>query len=157
MPLKIFIDTEFTDVENPQLISIGMVSDTGDEFYAEVPYDVGACTDFVRETVIPQLGKEPDALMDKDALSEAITHWLARVRRANDTVVICYDFETDWNLLYAVLDGNVPSWCHRRLVAVQINELLRHEYRKQNAQSAHHALHDARANCYAFRESRSKS
>jgi hypothetical protein len=37
MPLKVFIDTEFTDFIDPYLISIGLVAATGDEFYAEVP------------------------------------------------------------------------------------------------------------------------
>jgi len=33
----IFIDTEFTNFSNPQLISIGLAASTGEEFYAEVP------------------------------------------------------------------------------------------------------------------------
>jgi hypothetical protein len=157
MPLNVFIDTEFTDFLDPQLISIGMVTDTGDEFYAELPVDAQACSQFVQETVIPQLGKDSHALMSKDALSTAIMRWLEHVRRNHDTVVICYDFQIDWDLFYDVLDTRVPPWCQHRLVAVQISELLRYEYRKKHGYSAHHALHDARANCYAFRETRNKS
>jgi len=40
MATKIFIDTEFTDFIDPQLISIGLVSEFGEEFYAEVPYEL---------------------------------------------------------------------------------------------------------------------
>jgi len=37
MPLKVFIDTEFTDFLDPQLISIGLVAQSGEKFYAELP------------------------------------------------------------------------------------------------------------------------
>lgn len=36
MTIKIFIDTEFTDFVDLKLISIRMVAETGEEFYAEV-------------------------------------------------------------------------------------------------------------------------
>ena len=43
MSFKIFIDTEFTDFIDIHLISIGMVAQSGEEFYAEVPYPHGSC------------------------------------------------------------------------------------------------------------------
>lgn len=36
MPLNVFIDTDFTDFLDPQLISIGLGAHSGDEFYAEL-------------------------------------------------------------------------------------------------------------------------
>lgn len=59
--MLVFIDTEFTDFVNPQLISIGMVADSGEEFYAEVPFSDDRCSEFVRETVIPLLNQYPNA------------------------------------------------------------------------------------------------
>jgi hypothetical protein len=35
--MNVYLDTEFTDLMNPILRSIGMIADTGEEFYAEVP------------------------------------------------------------------------------------------------------------------------
>jgi hypothetical protein len=35
--INVYLDTEFTDLMNPILRSIGMIADTGEEFYAEVP------------------------------------------------------------------------------------------------------------------------
>jgi hypothetical protein len=64
MPLKIFLDTEFTDFIDTHLISLGMAAESGEEFYAEVPYPSEACSDFVREAVIPLLGRIPDAACD---------------------------------------------------------------------------------------------
>lgn len=46
--MRIFIDTEFSDFVNPELISIGLVTESGnDEFYAELPVDQSRCNDFV--------------------------------------------------------------------------------------------------------------
>ena len=53
--MLIFIDTEFTDFFDPKLISIGMVADSGEEFYAEVLFPDAACSAFAREAVIPLL------------------------------------------------------------------------------------------------------
>ena len=36
--MLVFIDTEFTNFHNPKLISIGLASETGETFYAEIPY-----------------------------------------------------------------------------------------------------------------------
>jgi len=152
MPFNVFIDTEFTDFLDPQLISIGLVAETGEEFYAELPYDIKACSAFVKEAVLPLLGYAPHAEASKDEMYEKITQWLSVVRPAGEDVFICYDYQTDWDLFYDVLDGCVPPWCKRRLVADRINEALRYEYHKKNALPEHHALNDAKANRYAFSE-----
>jgi DNA polymerase III epsilon subunit-like protein len=52
----VFIDTEFSDL-NPykgELISIGMVKQTGEELYLELEYD-GEVSAFVTENVLPKL------------------------------------------------------------------------------------------------------
>ncbi|MDR6397475.1 hypothetical protein [Herbaspirillum seropedicae] len=51
MAFNVFIDTEFTDFLDPQLISIGLITESGEEFYAELPYDIKACSAFVKEAV----------------------------------------------------------------------------------------------------------
>ncbi|WP_075256805.1 3'-5' exoribonuclease [Herbaspirillum camelliae] len=152
MKLNVFIDTEFTDFLDPQLISIGLVAETGEEFYAELPYNIGECSEFVKAAVLPLLGYAPHAEVSKGELYGRITQWLRLVRPTDAEIHICYDYQTDWDLFYDVLNGRVPPWCKRRLVADRINELLRYEYHKKNALPEHHALNDARANCYAFRE-----
>lgn len=152
MALNVFIDTEFTDFIDTQLISIGLVAETGEEFYAEVPYDIQECSEFVKAAVLPLLGYAPGAEMTKDGLYVKMMQWLRIVRPADSEIYICYDYQTDWDLFYDVLDGQVPNWCKKRLVADRINELLRYEYHQNNALPEHHALNDARANCYAFRE-----
>jgi hypothetical protein len=151
--INIFLDTEFTDFVDPQLISIGMSSETGEELYAEIPYDLQRCSEFVRETVLPMLGYSPEAEVTKDGLREKIVQWLCVIRPGSGVLRICYDYQTDWDLFIEAMDGQIPTWCTGRLVADRINELLRHEYHLQNCLPEHHALNDARANRYAFRES----
>lgn len=54
---KIFFDTEFTGLhQNTTLISIGMVAETGEKFYAEfTDYDKSQVDDWLRENVIEKL------------------------------------------------------------------------------------------------------
>ncbi|AON52329.1 MULTISPECIES: 3'-5' exoribonuclease [Herbaspirillum] len=150
--INIFIDTEFTDFVDPQLISLGMVAETGEEFYVELPYDLQRCSGFVKETVLPMLGYAPEAQVAKDDLYAKIIQWLRIVRQDNAEVRVCFDYQTDWDLFVGALDSKVPAWCVGRLVANCINEALRCEYHEKNRLPEHHALNDARANRYAFRE-----
>lgn len=154
--LKVFIDTEFTDFIDTHLISIGMTAETGEEFYAEVPYPDTACSAFVREAVIPLLGRQPNASCPADELRTRILTWLGLVKRRNEEVEICFDYQTDWDLFVDALDYRVPTWCQQRLVAQNINELLRYEFHQQCNLPEHHALFDALANRYAFREIQDK-
>jgi hypothetical protein len=152
MTFKIFIDTEFTDFIDPQLISIGMAAESGETFYAELPYDRARCSQFVRDVVIPLLENTPESLASPDDLYIQISNWLRIVRPSNESIDICFDYQTDWDLFSRAFDHHVPSWCNSRLIGSNINELLRYEFHKKNQLPEHHALNDARANCYAFRE-----
>ena len=155
MARKIFIDTEFTDFLDCYLISIGMVAETGEEFYAEVPYPDAACSAFVREAVIPLLGSIEDAQCPFEELRHRILSWLRLIRPDGEIVEICFDFQTDWDLFSDAIGYQVPDWCCPRLIARNINELLRYSFHKKNKLPEHHALYDARANLYAFRERQS--
>jgi hypothetical protein len=55
--MKYFLDTEFSESQgNIELISIGIVSETGEEFYAEVSdFDWSKTNDWVKKNVIPNL------------------------------------------------------------------------------------------------------
>ena len=55
--LKVFFDTEFTGLhQNTTLISIGLVSERGDTFYAEFSdYDKAQCDEWINTNVISKL------------------------------------------------------------------------------------------------------
>jgi hypothetical protein len=151
--MKIFLDTEYTDFFDPHLVSLGMAAETGEEFYAEVPYPEKACSAFVREVVIPLLGGYLGATCALDELRTRIWTWLELVRRSHDEVMeICVDDQTDWDLFADAMDNRVPPWCQCRLVGYNINELLRFDFHQRYKLPEHHALYDAMANRYAFRE-----
>jgi hypothetical protein len=67
--MLIFLDTEFTSFDHPELISMGLVGEDGREFYAErTDYQRDACSDFVLETVLPLLGRVPGAACSRSEL-----------------------------------------------------------------------------------------
>lgn len=152
-PVRVFIDTEFTDFLDPDLISLGMAASNGQEFYGEVPFDDGKCSQFVREGVLKLLGQVPNSYFNNHAsLAHAVITWLELVRGGDQAVEICVDAQIDWDLLSDALDYRVPPWATLRHVGRHINELLRYEYHVKNGLPQHHALYDARANRYAYRE-----
>jgi hypothetical protein len=153
-PLKVFIDTEFTDFLEPDLISLGMAAESGEEFYGEVPYAHYKCSEFVKEVVLELLGKIPHTYYNSHyELARAIIQWLEIVRQSDQMVEICVDAQTDWDLFSHALDNRVPTWARLRHIGYSnVNELLRYEYHAKNGLPEHHALYDACANRYAFRE-----
>ncbi|MGZ5799947.1 MAG: hypothetical protein ACXWJZ_04875 [Burkholderiaceae bacterium] len=166
--MNVFLDTEFTDLLDPHLISLGMVTERSvvapellmqgitsqyltEEFYVEVPYPDKKCTSFVRETVLPLLGREPHAFCKTDEVSALILNWLLFVRRSDEDMHICIDYETDWDLFCAAINYQVPPWIHRKMIRRDINELMLYDFFKKSGLPEHHALYDARANKYAYR------
>ncbi|MGF6789666.1 hypothetical protein [Paraburkholderia sp. 35.1] len=146
---RYFLDTEFTDFERCQLISLAIVGENGCEFYGErSDYDAALCSEFVRAMVLPQFGRFERRAMPFDRLREALYAWVADIP-ATSGPVLCCDYETDLDLLRFLLDGPLPrGWALENIAG-------RHESRRRAAYFAlyggeHHALHDARANAYAF-------
>lgn len=149
--MNVFLDTEFTDFFNPHLISLGMASEYGEDFYGEVPYPDHACSTFVREVVMPLLGQIPHSYFSLPNLHLEIIKWLEIVRRNKEDVYICVDYQTGWDLFCGALDYRVPAWCHYKLVSNEIVELMLYDFFKNSNLPEHHALYDAQANRHAYR------
>ncbi|OON62472.1 hypothetical protein B0920_03160 [Massilia sp. KIM] len=150
-PLRVFIDTEFTSFENMQLISIALVSENGEETYFEVDFDDWRCSDFVRSNVIPLLGAYNNALINDAYLPAKILEWLQIVRKNEQYILICHDDVVDWRILERVLSG-VPDWVKGENIYYSLSPLLLESFYEKHGLARHHALHDARANAYAYRE-----
>lgn len=129
-----------------------MIAKSGEEFYAEIPYPPSDCSDFVRETVVPLLGRFPAAICSKEDLPVRLRTWLELVRTQRDHIEICVDSQTDWDLLINALEYQVPKWCRQTFVGNRIDELLRYDFYRKNKLPEHHALYDARANKFSFEE-----
>ena len=101
--MLVFLDTEFTDFVRPDLISLALVSEDGREFYAErTDYHRGACSEFVRETVQPLLGRVPGAICSRTELTQRLHVWFEQLP---EPATIVFDFQGDWLLLVDAILG----------------------------------------------------
>jgi len=147
---RYFIDTEFTDVVDSQLISVAIVGEDGREFYDECSdFNRERCNAFVREIVLPQLGRFPGRSMSREALRIALGVWLSEVQR-KPKPVLCYDADCDYDLVTALLGGALPSGWRHENVFFKLDPARLAQYVAKHG-GEHHALHDARANAFAFR------
>lgn len=149
--MLLFLDTEFTDFIDTDLISIGIVSEDGREFYAErTDFNRGTCSDFVKAAVLPLLGSEAAFVGTEAELSAALKKWLAQFNE----VEICVDYSVDFELFsYLVRDPEtlaLPVGIKWRNIWSEIAAVDIESYWRENGRRAHHALHDARANKFAY-------
>lgn len=149
--MRIFIDTEFTDFVDCDLISIGLVADGNRQFYGERnDFRLAGCSDFVRQVVLPQLGKKPDCVYDKADLGKAVRAWLNQFEL--EEPVLCFDFAGDYALVSDLLNDDMPCWLGSENIYHEIDALLFEYYAfTLFAGAQHHALHDAICNKLAFR------
>lgn len=149
--MRLFLDTEFTDFIDPEMISIGIVSEDGREFYAECnDFDRRKCSDFVKMAVLPLLGMEPAIVGTEEEIGVLLRAWLKQF----DQIQVCVDYSVDFELFrYLVRDPftlEIPQSCHGCNIWNEISEDDIERYWEVNGRNAHHALHDARANRFAF-------
>ncbi|KVM70376.1 hypothetical protein WJ60_09190 [Burkholderia ubonensis] len=146
---RYFLDTEFTDFIDCQLISLAVVGEDGREFYAECSdFEQSACSEFVRAAVLPQLGQFPGRSMSATQLRDKLRTWLLGVP-TKPKPILCVDYQGDFDLLYDLLDGDMPAAWKCEHIGRRLNvERLEAYFREHGGR--HHALHDARANAYSF-------
>ena len=170
----IFLDTEFTDLKDPHLISIGLITEDGKhELYLErSDYDKSSSSAFVKAVVEPLIETRGIPLHE---ISQKLYHWLAMLPITNCTYKIICDYMSDWEmlidvvenlplsiesdveLLYSALEasgtihgmksGNIIETCTR---ARNVFKMGVEDYFYKNKLPHHHALHDARANRFGW-------
>jgi hypothetical protein len=150
--MLVFLDTEYTDPRDIDLISIGMVTEDGQrELYLErSDYQRTWCNSFVQSTVLPQLGHRGPAL-DRHQLGAQLAKWLTTLPR---NVVIACDSFTDWELLLDALGDARPTNLNGRYdLRSHIDSTTFHNavvsYHERNG-DWHHALHDAKAHRHGW-------
>lgn len=143
----VFLDTEFTDALDCDLISIGMISENGlHEIYLERnDYRSDWCNPFVQAAVLPQLGQIGNCVNRQD-LSNRLAEWLSSIP---EEITIACDNYVDWELLIDCLGEVRPAnlLAKREILPVGDQIVFNHavvEYHERNG-GWHHALHDARA------------
>jgi len=95
--INVFIDTEFTDFKDCDLISIGLVSECGQyEFYAEIlDHEVEWQSPFVKEAIVPLLDNEAYG-MSRENAGKALASWIDAL--PDRMVVILADYPMDLEL-----------------------------------------------------------
>lgn len=144
----IFLDTEFTDFIDFELISIGLVTEDGErDLYLEIKdFDRSKCNAFVQSAVLPQLGRMGDVQVYKTELRERLCEWFAW---QPDRVMIASDSLHDRDLVADALEGewppNIKGWLDlRAMVDPEAFDLAVSHYHTID-KPWHHALYDALA------------
>lgn len=143
--MRVYLDTEFADWDDPDtdLISIALVSEDGDEFYAErTDFDLRKCTRFVQKNVLPLLGAPGALRLDENGLRKAVLDWLAQIPEPE----IAVGYDGDWHLLVRLLGGeSLEPLCVITNIYKELDKQQVEEYYTLHGVPKHHALYDARA------------
>jgi len=165
----VFLDTEFTDLLAPKLLSIGMVTLDGQEHYVELDLesDVGrrsmkAASEFVRYSgVIDQWGLVTGAKSTLWEMGRRTGEWLLNIaENTNARIEVAYDYSTDYELMeHVIRDAGLWQQVREVILPVNVNgitgtidgELAAEEcfrdlsMRGGRGLARHHALADALA------------
>lgn len=145
--MKYFIDTEFSERGNKypiELISIGIISEDGREFYAHsAEYDAANCNDWVKENVLKYLqNKLP---MNLYSIKESIKTFIGNDKPEfwgyysdYDWVVFCQIFGTMIDL-----PKNFPMYCND---LKQLCKSVGNPQLPKQISGEHNALNDAKWN-----------
>jgi RimJ/RimL family protein N-acetyltransferase len=137
----VFVDSEFTNLSDPRLISVGAVATDATSFYCELsdwPQD--HCSDFVRSHVLP--------LLDGDSVphpmaAEAFARWIGAKLERGPTVIVSDSGFDRWALADLLGREDLPAGTRWLRVPVAYETL--DEVAAALSLKRHHALDDARA------------
>ncbi|HLO65325.1 MAG TPA: hypothetical protein VK165_20370 [Azonexus sp.] len=153
MVTLLFFDCEFTDLsDSASLISAGFISQSGEDFYAELSdYSKESCNDFVKATVLPLLSLPPISTAD---FLWSLTDWLSNL---GDEFLFVSDSDWDQKILsktFASVGKSITgNWYFRKTPdnftngqqRCLFNDEMAAFFLRNPGQKLHHALTDARA------------
>lgn len=168
--MDVFFDAEFTDmlgiVCDPALISIGLVSNNGKEFYAELSdtWTKDICSHFVGEAVLPFLQGGEYKMTEADCAAR----FKAWIEDFNEDVSLRSDApDFDWPWVAQLFDrygwpDNLIRKCQRVSFFEDDSKLFWYNNATENfwrnnkddGATRHHALWDARCIRFAWSSSR---
>lgn len=165
-PQKVFINTQYTNLQFPKLISFGACSEFGRMFYAEIEgdWEQENCSDHVREKTLPALTME-DSRLKGSAAAAFFASWLKSLDAGDVELISLHTLDRD---LVCGVEGFLAEVgrlgvkvSHRpvaRIAEVDAQEILRGIERFfsdagpaiPKKDSRNHALNGAIALRYAF-------
>lgn len=145
---EFFNDCEFSDLVDMHLISIALVSESGSDFYSEVPFDEFTCNSFVTETVISLLARSGNSLCaSTEDLQSRLDFWLSQFE---GKITIFYDYFGDIALFMELFSNQLPVHIDCINIRGKIKKTKHEEYFNKSDEQKQHALSDARANKYSY-------
>lgn len=167
----LFIDTEFTDFNPMELMSLGIVSEDGEhEFYVEInDHNPNFRSGFVNEVVMPLMDMHKYGKPYNEA-AVMLSSWLNELSTEEATIVV--DYTGDYQLFAKLLKAGPP--CTKKLSFKMLNHALMDMLRERGIQMSdeiargfaalisetpkyfeqdarqHHALVDAKANRHGW-------
>lgn len=157
--MKVFFDTEFTGLhQETTLISIGLIDESGREFYAELnDYDTRQVNHWLRDNVITKLSGS--TVLTTDELKQRLIQWFAEY--GDKTVEIWSDcLAYDWVLFCQIFGGAMEIPKNIYYIPFDICTLMkikgidpdisREEFAELMGGEKHNAMHDARTIKYCY-------
>jgi hypothetical protein len=130
--MLVFLDTEFTDLLNPELLSIGLATLDGREHYGELDLttDAGkarvkASSAFVQSGILDMWGLVPGATGTECEMGRRAGEWLLGLAaEAKNIVEIAFDYGMDYELLeYAIRDAGLWDQVRKVVLPVNVNPI----------------------------------
>lgn len=129
----VFLDTEFTNLVSPKLLSFAMVSLDRLEIYAELDLVLDpagqkrlrAASEFTRDTVISQFGRVPKSKCSAWELGYRAGEWLiTRAVDAGGQITLAFDYDDDFALLRdAMMEASIWDRVRPMLVPENIDRI----------------------------------
>ena len=162
----IYLDTEFTDLFRPELLSLGMVTFDAQEHYVELDLahpasaQILKCvSDFVQDNdVLSQWGKVPGATCTRTQMGLRTVRWLLdQTTRFGQPARIAFDFAADYELFELLLRDSgqwdlVKDLIHPLDVGEYVSRFdgvlgaaVGYQFAGRRGLERHHALADAYA------------
>ncbi len=143
--MKLFLDTEFTDlVPGNKLISIALVDENEDFFYAELTdtYELKDCSEFVKSFVLPFLFGGTHWQMSSYHCALKLGNWIED--RGEDCILACDNPGWDMPHLRKLLEPCWPENLHKNQYhPVYVPAHIEEDIVLENDFWVHNALHDA--------------
>jgi hypothetical protein len=158
----VYLDTEFSDFFDSELLSLGLVTGDGRELYIERADAAEINTsDFVKAEVLPLFGRESPVVLPYEEIGDRVIAWFDELRGGDRSVAIevISDSELDHRLLIDLLPS--PAWFRSvNVIDKLVQNLLSGRQWDRYVKEAeawhlrvgveHHALVDARIMARAF-------
>jgi hypothetical protein len=144
--MRVWLDTEFSDLLDPMLISVGLAAEDDTTLYVELAegqcgyWSREICSEFVRDVVIPLL--EPATALPAAECSVRIRAYLEHlVEAGGGELEAIVDYSVDADLVQSLLGEPVPGvrWTVQPLT--ELGQLYADRELERSRQ--HHALDDA--------------